>query len=206
MPSNRKRRTRSRKSSIDDWRTERLKTGVLNYEGGNTFARISFDNYTAKLDVWKKCKEKVLLEWLEENPGTRPYAWWLFDAPEMHEDDEQKLELKSLIYPCGPRVIDPRKKIGGIGTPDYEVLNCGQSLYFGVPISFVDQWQCDYYNGREKDIDGNQIGTEYKEGDFVAEAYDPHDPPVYETEVAYLKRHGLLTTEEKKKLKSGAIS
>ena len=57
-----------------------------------------------------------------------------------------------------------------------------------------------YYNGRSKDIHGNPIGTNYKEGDFEGVAIDPNDPPRYESEAAYLKRLNLLTPAELKYL------
>ena len=40
---------------------------------------------------------------------------------------------------------------------------------------------------------------EYKEGDFLYEALDPNDPPVYESEATYLKRHGLLIGGEEER-------
>ncbi|HAR38567.1 MAG TPA: hypothetical protein DCS09_08385, partial [Porphyromonadaceae bacterium] len=36
-----------------------------------------------------------------------------------------------------------------------------------------------------------------KEGDFAGLAIDPADPPKYESQAAYLRRHGLLTREER---------
>ena len=93
-----------------------------------------------------------------------------------------------------------RKRLGGIGTPTFEVLACGLSFACGIPMSFVDQWECDYYNGRARDIHGNPIGTDFKEGDFEGVAYDRKNPPFYESESAYLRRHALLSDIEKKHL------
>ena len=56
--------------------------------------------------------------------------------------------------------------------------------------------------GRAKDIHGNPIGTRYHEGHFKGLAPDPDDPPVFESEAAYLQRHDLLTESEKEYLKS----
>ena len=67
---------------------------------------------------------------------------------------------------------------------------------------FVSQWQEDYYNGRSKDIHGERIGTDYKEGDFSGVAIDPEDPPRYESQATYLKRLDLLLPGELKRLTS----
>ena len=95
---------------------------------------------------------------------------------------------------------EPRQRLGGTGTPDFEALNYVPSFDKGVPTGFVSQWDAEYYNGRAKDIHGNPIGTKYKEGHFKGKAIDPDDPPRYESEAAYLQRLGLLTPAEEKYL------
>ena len=30
---------------------------------------------------WERYREKLLPDWIQEKPGTRPYSWWLFDCP-----------------------------------------------------------------------------------------------------------------------------
>jgi len=32
--------------------------------------------------AWWELREKLLPTWIEQHPGTRPYAWWKFEAPE----------------------------------------------------------------------------------------------------------------------------
>ena len=34
---------------------------------------------------WQAHRDEVLAEWIEDRPGTRPWAWWEFDAPEARE-------------------------------------------------------------------------------------------------------------------------
>lgn len=33
--------------------------------------------------AWKAFRVELLREWVAEHPGTRPWAWWRFDAPEL---------------------------------------------------------------------------------------------------------------------------
>jgi hypothetical protein len=32
-------------------------------------------------DYWRSVEGEVLPQWISANPGTRPAAWWMFDAP-----------------------------------------------------------------------------------------------------------------------------
>lgn len=124
--------------------------------------------------AWKEGRDEVLPDWIAAHPGTRPHAWWVLDAPE-------------------PR----RRRLGGIGTPSHEVLADVETLCFGIPRDWVTAWQEAYYNGRSRDVHGNRIGTEYSEGHFTGRAIDRDDPPRFESEAAYLDRHGLLSAAER---------
>ena len=96
----------------------------------------------------------------------------------------------------------PRERLGGIGTPCHEVLNYAPSFTRGVPDQWVSQWDADYYNGRAVDIHGNRIGTEYHEGHFLGPPIDPDDPPRFESQAAYLRRHNRLAPGEARRLKA----
>jgi hypothetical protein len=125
-------------------------------------------------DVWEEVKDEVLKEWIGDYPGTRPWCWWRFEAKEQ------------------------RARVGGRGDALQDKLNYKPQFSFGVPVGWVNDWQVSYYNGRSKNIYGEAIGTKYKEGDFVADAYSEDDPPQYESEASYLRRHRLLTESETK--------
>ena len=32
--------------------------------------------------AWAESRDTVVGEWIREKPGTRPWGWWAFDAPE----------------------------------------------------------------------------------------------------------------------------
>lgn len=34
--------------------------------------------------VWGMIGKNLTAHWIRHNPGTRPWAWWMFDAPEKH--------------------------------------------------------------------------------------------------------------------------
>lgn len=34
--------------------------------------------------VWDSVKKGLLAHWIRHHPGTRPWAWWQFEAPEKH--------------------------------------------------------------------------------------------------------------------------
>jgi len=142
--------------------------------------------------LWESNKADVLAFWLDEHPCSRPGPWWAYDSPRQIVDD---------FPPDVWNFPAPRQRIGGIGTPSFEVLNIIPSFVFGIPDSWVQQWQVDYYNGRAVDVHGERIATDHKEGDFKGMAINPDDPPAFESEAMYLQRHGLLTAAEKQYLK-----
>ena len=47
-------------------------------------------------EAWKSHGKKIIKDWIKNNPGTRPDAWWDFEAPE------------------------PRARISGEGEPDFD--------------------------------------------------------------------------------------
>jgi len=56
---------------------------------------------------WRAIRSDILADWIREHPGTRPAAWWRYDAPE------------------------PRLRVGGIGdvVPAYDFPD---NLHFGI--------------------------------------------------------------------------
>lgn len=98
--------------------------------------------------VWKALGAELLERWIAENPGTRPFAWWLFDAPE-------------------PR----RRMLTGPKVLWVDSLTCppnARKWWFGVPA-------CTSGGDHEQKI-------------------------VFESQAAFLERHGLLTEAERKAL------
>ena len=194
MATNRKRTPRSRLVSA-------LDPGEINYlydrddPLGDPWLDRCFMTKDELKGLWIANRDEVLSWWLENRPCTRPGPWWAYDSPRQIIDG---LPHEVWNFPA------VRRRLGGIGTPCYEVLAYLPAFALGIPTSWVKQWEVDYYNGRSKDIHGNPIGNK-KEGDFRGLAIDPDDPPRYESQAAFLLRHGLLTTEEKAHLKKHPV-
>jgi hypothetical protein len=195
MPTTRKRQTRKTiKVTLSDYLRAYLETGqditaglpgrakaeiFMLREGGDRLRR-----------AWTLHRDAILPEFIKRNPCTRPWPWWACDAPKEPVNCWTDMDIEEA----------QRKRLGGIGTPTFEVLSCGLGFMFGIPTSYVDQWEVDYYNGRAKDIHGNLIETDYKEGDFTGVAIDPDDLPCFESSAAFLERNNLLSEIEKEYL------
>ena len=111
--------------------------------------------------LWKKFRNLVLEEWIAKAPGTRPTAWWTYDAP------RQPRGTFADCYYDG-KLPEPRKKLSGTGIPAWECYNLVPDYDHGAPTC----WS----------------GVELS------------DLPCFESEAAFLKRHGLLSSAEKRKL------
>ncbi len=110
--------------------------------------------------LWNLHRDVILAEHVKEIPGIRPALFWQHDAP----------RLPMGTFPgwfIDGKLPEPRKRIGGTGTPAYEVTSVGPSFSYGIP----DIW----------------VGINYD------------DPPTFESQAAYLKRHGFLFAGEEKR-------
>jgi hypothetical protein len=96
---------------------------------------------------------------------------------------------------------EPRLRVGGIGTPAFEVLAVVPTYSLGIPNVWISQRQVNYYSGIAVDIHGNPIGDRYPNNAFKGVAVDRSDPPTFESQATYLKRLGLLLAGEGRRLK-----
>ncbi len=161
-------------------------------EPDNRFWHFSTDDEL--LVAWGEVGGEILDAWIADSPGTRPSFWWRFDAPRQSTGN-----FPGCCY--DGRLPEPRRRVGGTGTPNFEVLSYGPSYSYGIPDGWVSKWDADYYNGRSRDNDGRRIGTDYAEGNFAGVPIDPSDPPAFESQASYLDRHGLFLPGEKKRLR-----
>lgn len=200
MPTNRVRISRNKLPEISPTAWARLNDEPMP-EDYRRFELFKLDYPTERRQqceaLWSQHREEILSGWCNEKPGTRPSYWWIFDAPRLPEDQHGDYAGWSIAW----QLIAPRLRIGGKGTPAHEVLGIAPCFEFGIPMRWVDAWQIDYYNGRALDVHGSPIGENYSEGDLIAEYFGANDPPRYESQATYLKRHGLLMPGEASRIK-----
>jgi hypothetical protein len=156
MPTNRTRRTRNSKpKDLPDNIRLLLETGQGPKGDLETFM---IEGSRDRLKTaWERYRDEIMGDWIRQNPCSRPWGWWRFDAPEN------------------------RRRVGGFGQPDFEVLAYGPDYERGVPSGWITQ------------DDVETFGP-----DFKGIPYDRHDPPRYESESSYLQRLNLLISAEQK--------
>jgi hypothetical protein len=146
--------------------------------------------------LWLELRAEILTDWIAETPGTRPEGWWEFDAPRWQlADRPARWRDLALTEFC-----EPRRRVGGTGTAQHDVLNVTPAFAFGIPTLWVSVFDEEYYNGRRRDLLGNPIGTDYHDGDFAGLAPRADDPPTFEAQATYLDRHDVLTPSERRVL------
>ena len=182
-----KRRVSKRRQELSD-------EAVLWLEGSDAASRWLYAQSQADLaQIWSKHGSEVLAEWIERHPGTRPARWWEFEAPRSPIGTYPGCNLDETLP-------EPRRRMGGIGTPAHEVLANVPHFASGIPVSWISQWQADFYTGRALDVRGEPIGQEHAGKPFSGLPVAFDDPPRFEAQASYLKRHGLLLSEEEARL------
>src|SRR6266446_2372480 len=127
--------------------------------------------------LWAAHSERIVAEHVALYPGTRPARWWKYQA------------------------VEPRRRLGGVGTPASDVLAYVPAFQSGLPSVWITPRQVKYYTGTAVDIHGNPIGNNFASSEFKGVAIDPGDPPTFESQAAYLKRHSLFLAGEERRLK-----
>jgi hypothetical protein len=143
--------------------------------------------------LWEANSERIVAEHVADHPGSRPERWWQYEAP------RSPLGTYPGTWFDG-QLPEPRRRLGGIGTPASDVLAYVPTFSCGVPAIWVTPWQVKYYSGAAVNIRGEPIGS-LVPTDFKGVAIDPNDPPRFESQAAYLKRHGLFLAGEERRFR-----
>ena len=165
------RKPRLRKQTISPEVREYLEAGV--WKGVEAFFLAGSRDRERR--AWGMFRTRILLDWVDHHPCTRPWAWWRFDAPSW--------ERKSNTAWFNGTLPEPRYRLSGAGTPSYEVLCYKPRFEKGIPMDWVGQQLIDCYKRMPKST-------------FRAVALRKKDPLIYESEASYLDRFGLLTEAE----------
>lgn len=106
MPTNRTRTTRNRRRTT-------LTPDELGWLNGQDDSFFGYGLLNPR-EFWDTHKQTVLAEHIKQKPGSRPFRWWQFDAPE------------------------PRQRLGGVGgVPIWERLAVKPYYEMGVPASWI---------------------------------------------------------------------
>lgn len=100
MPTNRRRIVQSRRLNVarlDYCREYHLLRGRPMIEGYATRDELE--------SAWAIHGEALLAEWIEQHPGTRPFAWWLCD----HGHERPVIDSR----PCAQQFADAMRREGG---------------------------------------------------------------------------------------------
>jgi hypothetical protein len=165
----------------------------LDGNNGKNTGFFTFKNGPAELAAfWKDHGERVVAQHVNDFPGTRPIRWWEYDAP------RSPLGTYPSCF-CDGKLPEPRKRLGGIGTPNYQALAISPSFTRGIPDSWVTPADVAYYTGASRDTHG-KLTNQNPSSSFDGVAIDTDDPPRFESEAAYLERHGLLFPDERQRI------
>jgi hypothetical protein len=109
-----------------DWLTDFLITGIepdKNDPDINPFEVLDYiyDEHDLLREAWSV--SHIMRDW--NQPGLRPYAWWLFDAPRMPAGS-----FPGCFY--DGQLPDPRLHLGGSGKPTHEVWCFVPCSEFGI--------------------------------------------------------------------------
>ena len=188
MPRKPRKLLKMRQAAISPALKEYFETGGYDDKSEESADAFMIQSTPKMKKAWKSHREQIMLEWIKKYPCSRPWAWWELDSP--------RWARKFNAYFDGT-LPEPRKRLGGTGTSNFEDLAYVPHFSFGIPTGWLDQWTVDYYNGQALDVHGELIKTPYKKGNFEGVAIDLKNPPAFESQAVFLQRHDLLTTPEK---------
>lgn len=129
MPTNRTRRTRNLRPAIDPAEVYYLQHGTS--EGGPPHEHVEFfmRRKTGWASVWEDVRERVTDDWIRKHPGTRPWAFWEYDAP------RRDTGTGAFFEP----LPEPRRRIGGQGQTTWEKYPAVVPEYErGIPSSWAE--------------------------------------------------------------------
>ena len=164
-------KTQQQHEVLPFWKLRFFEAGILDkvpefdayYVGADWIYHTALDPDPVRTE-WPISRKKILKSWIAAHPGTRPYAWWCYDAPEV------------------------RQRVGVSMTSAGMDSARTSAIMFGIPRYWVTQ---------------QDIGILTRPG-FRGKPVDSNDPPLFESQTAYLERHGLLTDAEKATLPGDA--
>lgn len=93
--------------------------GAEGFESGIDFESLRAD--------WEKFREPLLQEWVQYLPMTRPWAWWVLDAP------EKRQPLNGRLHPFDDPEQQAKDAEYVAQYPKSEWILACRKLYYGLP-------------------------------------------------------------------------
>lgn len=177
MPSKRTRKSRQRQYDLSDAAWAFLNDEPLP-ENANVFEIHSLtyggmpSHRLSRKELWGIYGAEITGRLAVISPGTRPSLWWVYDAP-------------SLL----------RRRLGGVGIPGQADIKYRPYWRQGVPTRWFTRQDIE----RHGDILPYLLPG-FPKHPFKGVAIDPNNPPTFESQAAYLKRHDLLQPGEMERL------
>lgn len=163
MPRVARKQMRAR-TEYGEWHRYHLRTG-------HAFFVEDLKTEADERECWEALKDEVMAEWVQENPGTRPWAWWKYEEPERRRRIDGK-----------PHPFDnpERQRFVARWMAEYPEVASREAhkLYYGLPGCLIP------YDSETAPLDEDGY---VMCDDFSAE---------YESSEDYLQRLGLLSKSE----------
>jgi len=118
--------------------------------------------------AWEALRSTILPAWIRKRPGTRPWGWWRFEAP------ERRRTIGGRIHPFD----DSRRTLKVAASDRKDFWQVAYALHFGMPRMFLMPFDGDCQR------------------DFMQNILHGRDSQVFEPEWSYLERLGLLLPED----------
>ena len=125
------RKSKRRNAGYNDQHLYQLQTGCDLFGmafGNECSCGDSFDE-SAPREAWEIMREKIMADWIREQPGTRPWAWWKFDAP----PPARRERVDGLPHPH-----DNKARTLKVADSNSETLwKAAYRLWFGLPSAYI---------------------------------------------------------------------
>jgi hypothetical protein len=121
------RKAKRRSAGYNEWHVYQLRTGIEFLDLGFGWQE-NFREDEAR-EAWEIMREKIMADWVREQPGTRPWAWWRWDAPQ----PARRERVDGLPHP-----FDNAARTLKVAGSDSEYLwRRAYGLSFGLPSAHI---------------------------------------------------------------------
>jgi hypothetical protein len=165
------RRGKSRRAGYDDLDIEFLLRGPHGVPCELTSAEEAGDNETIR-EAWESMRSTLLPQWIRELPGTRPWAWWTYDAANYEDGRRRRIDGK-------PHPFDNKERSLAVAKSDNgQFWRKAYALSWGLPATFIPPHDIDLHE------------------DFMRNKLNGRESEIFEPEWSFITRHNLLLPED----------